>query len=1109
MFIITQFLEFLQSNTCILFQNGRTNHYWVDGSPYAFQMWKQSSSSTLDMETYIKWYQNDSSGHSPPIQRQKTCLQCIDYLEPRVNFSFNCTAAVMTADGIIKWTKVPCTTEHFAAAYICEIHKTSSQPSVLQQIKSRVRNYIECPSETIRIGNTCTLVYTSVWRNLDDIKDICIVQNATLYPIPRFVALDDPLLYGEREIFYIDFLQAMNHRWPGLADYESALIDELLMAHVNNTEPVVFRFSLTTIAHVEVDYQPNITERTGAIHVICEFSSSPVSSACLRGHFTCYDGSCVLEHYVCDGVPDCPGGTDELDCDHVCNSGDDNNVTGRNDCFLSCFSYNCTCSDLYFHCSLGGCIPWSRVCNGVNDCPNSEDEQSCEFYYLGSSSLRFITQNNNRLHFSDDTGPFLKEFPCKVGTTIPLTLKNDLVPDCLDQSDESEYQDFVTKGSKTTYSTNTSLCHDPEETTCVQNYPGVCYPRRLYCIYELHQSETAGCRNGGHLSNCQYHTCPSQFKCPDAYCVPVHSICDGNQDCPDGEDEINCQSVSCPGFLLCRHDNICVHPYDVWRDHVKCPMSMDDKALTNIPRCPTLCSCLGYAISCKSSKLGNLPQLPAALRVLHLDRILIDINDINFSEGIKFLLDLQVTSANLGQLQPGQLSSFLFLKNLNMGYNNLTSLGPETFSTLENLEKMDLNHNRLEVLRPDIFTGLRLLRQLNLNHNSIRLISHCTFQKLHHLQILKLSHNKLTSLGENVLCGFSLKELDVSYNALSAIEENVLVYSFQHLKTLNTIPKRICCDVPEELNCYPMVKLTKFSSCLRLFGSSALRGTLWFIGSILSSLVFLAVAWYIYQISVRAHGKSLINILLLILFASDLYVCIYFITMLSVDQLSARYYSFFDGLWRHHALSSLLHTMSYAFFQTTPFVCLMISSVRTIAAVYPFKAQNISMWVFLFSIFIWFVVSLCLGYSGITWIFPDYKNSSYSAFGLGLLLPGFVREWKQVPLHMLAFIIPNATVLLLICFSQAMMLRGLTNMPILSDASRIRRKKARRTSVNVLLLVILQYCPLLVAHILAMFPVYAKLDVEIILTMWTLVFIPAGNILLYLCFSSDFKSLLS
>ncbi len=771
---------------------------------------------TLDMEPPLVM-------ETTPIQRHKACKQCIDKIEPQADTTIRCTAAAIAADGITKWMKIPCTHQKKSTIIICEIHKDK----ISQQIPARMKSYIECPPNVIQLSSTCIRIYTLVWRNLHDVSSICVTQNTTLFHIPSSIALHDPLWYGERDIFFVSFLQAMSHRWHGLADYESALTDELIMASVNSTEPIIFRFSLTTVSHVEIAYEKIRTDDTGAVHVVCEVPLLPVSGGCFSGHFACYDGTCILEHYVCDGVTDCPDSTDEVDCGHVCTYADGNNATGMKDCFSSCVSPDCTCSDLYFHCTLGGCIPWSRLCNGVNDCPNDEDEEVCEFYYLGSSSLRHITQKRDTLNFGDDTNPFVKGFHCDGDKSIPQSLKNDLVPDCLDQSDEEEYHNFLKQGSKTTYSTNVSLCDGLEQTTCVQNFPMVCYPRHLYCIYELNQFDMVGCRNGGHLSNCQYHTCPSQFKCPDAYCIPIHSVCDGKQDCPDGEDEMRCQSLSCPGFLLCRHDNVCVHPYDVWRDHVKCPMSIDDKALMNVSRCLPLCTCLGYAISCKSSGVGDLPRLPSALRHLLLDSVQINISKINVREGITFLLDLQIINASLHQLQPEHLSRFLFLKTLNLSYNSLKSLGPQTFFTLHNLEKMDLSHNVLEAVSPDTFIGLRLLSHLNLNHNRIQLISYCSFKNLYKLETLNLSHNKLTHLGKNILCDLKLEELDVSYNSLSVIDENIFVDSLQHLKTLNTFPWRICCDIPKELNCHPKVKLTPLSSCSRLFDSSHLRKILW------------------------------------------------------------------------------------------------------------------------------------------------------------------------------------------------------------------------------------------------------------------------------------------
>ena len=92
--------------------------------------------------------------------------------------------------------------------------------------------------------------------------------------------------------------------------------------------------------------------------------------------------------------------------------------------FHPAFHLIVSCGALYFHCSLGGCIPLSRVCDGVNDCPNNEDEQVYEFYYLGSSSVRNVTEDSNTLHFADGPGPLVNDFQCHTGnSTFPLTQK--------------------------------------------------------------------------------------------------------------------------------------------------------------------------------------------------------------------------------------------------------------------------------------------------------------------------------------------------------------------------------------------------------------------------------------------------------------------------------------------------------------------------------------------------------------------------------------------------------------------------------------------------------------------------------------------------------------
>ncbi len=47
-----------------------------------------------------------------------------------------------------------------------------------------------------------------------------------------------------------------------------------------------------------------------------------------------------------------------------------------------------------------------------------------------------------------------------------------------------------------------------------------------------------------------YECMDHYFKCPGDYCIPYHYVCDGQWQCPDGEDESNCGMVFLIMFRL-------------------------------------------------------------------------------------------------------------------------------------------------------------------------------------------------------------------------------------------------------------------------------------------------------------------------------------------------------------------------------------------------------------------------------------------------------------------------------------------------------------------------------------------------------------------------------
>ncbi|XP_072042361.1 uncharacterized protein [Amphiura filiformis] len=65
----------------------------------------------------------------------------------------------------------------------------------------------------------------------------------------------------------------------------------------------------------------------------------------------CDNGDCILSLYVCDNVPDCQDGSEELECP--------------------------PCSPDYYVCETGRCFPGHWECDGFNDCVGGEDESNC------------------------------------------------------------------------------------------------------------------------------------------------------------------------------------------------------------------------------------------------------------------------------------------------------------------------------------------------------------------------------------------------------------------------------------------------------------------------------------------------------------------------------------------------------------------------------------------------------------------------------------------------------------------------------------------------------------------------------------------------------------
>lgn len=187
---------------------------------------------------------------------------------------------------------------------------------------------------------------------------------------------------------------------------------------------------------------------------------------------------------------------------------------------------------------------------------------------------------------------------------------------------------------------------------------------------------------------------------------------------------------------------------------------------------------------------NNLSSVPNALRSLQFlkslnlnNNSMHELNNSSFQE-LKQLRHLTLSLNQVGNLTRGTFKHMPALKTLDLSKNQIQSLEHGIFDEIETVSKIDLSDNLLMDIN-GLFMNLKGLATLNVSRNKIFWFDYAVIPaELDHLDI---HSNVIETLGNyyELEATLQLRELDVSYNLISEINQASFPNRIQRLKINN------------------------------------------------------------------------------------------------------------------------------------------------------------------------------------------------------------------------------------------------------------------------------------------------------------------------------------